>query len=322
MIRGRQPITEAGFIQEPLGKQYFDYALYTVASFVRDVELKWQPGRAGISLDDFVMDTSIYAIELAKEDYAKGVFRNEDADSFKKFFYWRIKKAFFAKLDELGKDPCQAVFDERLGKYYEGTAVDFGPTDENDDPVAIPDDPAQEEETTFKRSKEPVTHRTPKKPNEDVILYFYSEEKAAVLEESYLAKMQYVRKILDIVCQMSPSDQQLFYLKYQFGFSEEDYQLWQSIGQQKHVKDPFTRMAKEKFGLSENYAKKRISQIKADIVAKLNQSGHTQASYRQDTSMPTMLQSLFSTRPRPRFDLDTESLSEAECRDILVELHY
>ena len=74
MIRGRQPITEAGFIQEPLGKQYFDYARYTAASFVRDVELKWHPGRAGISLDDFVMDTSIYAIELAKKDYAKGLF--------------------------------------------------------------------------------------------------------------------------------------------------------------------------------------------------------------------------------------------------------
>ena len=323
MIRGRQPITEAGFLQEPLGKQYFDYARYTVASFVRDVELKWHPGRAGISLDAFVMDTSIYAIELAKEDYAKGLFRNEDADSFRKFFFWRIKKAFFAKLDELGKDPRQAVFDERLGKYYEGTAVDFGPTDENDDPVAIPDDPAQEEEeTTFKRSKEPVTHRTPKKPNEDVILYFYSEEKAAVLEESYLAKMRYVRRILDIVSLMSPGDQRLFYLKYQFGFSEEDFQLWESIGQQEHVKDPFTRMAKEKFGLSENYAKKRISQIKADIIAKLNQSGHTQASYRQDTSVPTMLQSLFNSRPRPELDIDTGSLSEAECRDILVELHF
>ena len=111
--------------------------------------------------------------------------------------------------------------------------------------------------------------------------------------------MQYVRQILDIVSRMSPSDQRLFYLKYQFGFSDEDYQLWKSIGQQKHVKDPFTKMAQEKYGLSENYAKKRISQIKADIIAKMNQSGHTQASYRQATSMPTMLQSLTASRPRP-----------------------
>ena len=121
---------------------------------------------------------------------------------------------------------------------------------------------------------------------------------------------------------MSPGDQRLFYLKYQIGFSEEDFQLWESIGQQKHVKDPFTRMAKEKFGISENYAKKRISQIKAEIIAKLNQSGHTQASYRQDTSMPTLIQSLFNSRPQPIFDIDIESLSEAECRDILFELSY
>ena len=176
----------------------------------------------------------------------------------------------------------------RLAKYYEGTAVDLGSNDEKN----------------------------------DAILFYYSAEKAEVLDESHEARMQYVRQILDIVSRMSPSDQRLFYLKYQFGFSDEDYQLWKSIGQQKHVKDPFTKMAQEKYGLSENYAKKRISQIKADIIAKMNQSGHTQASYRQATSMPTMLQSLTASRPRPLFDIDIENLSEAECRDILVELFY
>ena len=288
MTRGRQPITEAGFLQEPLGVQYFDYARHTAASFVRDIELKWNPGRSGMSLDDFVMETVVAAIELTKNDYAKGLFRNEKEDSFKQFFWWRIRKTFFAKLEELGKDPSQAVFDEGLAKYYEGTAVDLGSNDEKN----------------------------------DAILFYYSAEKAEVLDENHEARMQYVRQILDIVSKMSPSDQRLFYLKYQFGFSEEDYRLWASIGQQKHVKDPFTKMAQEKFGLSENYAKKRICQIKADIIAKLNQSGHTQASYKQDTAMPTILQSLFASRPGQEFDLDIESLSEAECRDILVELFY
>lgn len=288
MMRGRQPITEAGFLQEPLGKQYFDYARHTAASFVRDIELKWNPGRSGMSLDDLVMETVVAAIELTRQDYAKGLFRNEKDDSFKQFFWWRIKKAFFAKLDELGKDPNQAVFDAQLAKYYEGSAVDLGSNDEKN----------------------------------DAILFYYSEEKAEVLDESHEARMKYVRQILDIVSKMSPSDQRLFYLKYQFGFSDEDYQLWKSIGQQKHVKDPFTKMAQEKYGLSENYAKKRISQIKADIIAKMNQSGHTQASYRQATSMPTMLQSLTASRPRSAFDIDIENLSEAECRDILFELNY
>lgn len=288
MIRRRQPITEAGFLQEPLGKQYFDYARYTAASFVRDIELKWNPGRNGMSLDDLVMETVVAAIELTKQDYANGLFRNEKDDSFKQFFWWRIKKVFYSKLEELRKDNDKAAFDEGLAKYYEGTAVDLGSSDERD----------------------------------GVTLFFFSEEKAAVVEESYLAKMQYVKRILDIVSNLSPADQRLFYLKYQLDFSEDDYQMWERIGRQKHVKDPFTKMAREKFGLSENYAKKRISQIKADIIAKLNQSGHTQVNYRQSTSVPTMLQSLMVSRPKPVFDLDIDSLSDAECRDILFELYY
>ncbi|MBO4656567.1 MAG: hypothetical protein J5639_02220 [Bacteroidales bacterium] len=288
MLQRRQPITEAGFLQEPLGKQYFDYARHTAASFIRDVELKWNPGRSGMSLDDLVMETVVAAIDLTKQDYAKGVFRNEKEKSFKQFFWWRIKKTFFDKLKELGKDPNQAIFDEGLAKYYEGTAVDLGPNDEKN----------------------------------DTVLFYYSEEKAAVLDESHEAKMQYVKRILDIVSRMSPSDQRLFYLKYQLNFSDEDYQLWKSIGKQKHVKDPFTKMAQARFGLSENYAKKRICQIKADISAKLNQSGSTQASYKEDTSLPTMLQSLTVSRPRPVFDIDIDNLSEADCQDILFELYF
>lgn len=288
MIRGRQPITESGFLQEPLGQQYFDYARHTAASFVRDIELKWNPGRTGMSLDDLVMETVVAAIELTKQDYAKGLFRNEKEDSFKQFFWWRIKKAFFAKLDELRADNDKAGFDERLAKYYEGTAVDLGSSDERD----------------------------------GVTLFFYSEEKAAVLEESHQARMQYVRRILDIVSRMAPGDQRLFYLKYQYNFTDEDYQMWERIGSQKHVKDPFTKMAQEKFGLSENYAKKKISEIKRDIIAQLNQSGHTQANYRNNTSVPTMLQFLTATHHQPDLDFDIENLSEADCREILVELYY
>lgn len=268
MNRGRQPITEAGFLQEPLGEQYFIYARHTAASFVRDIELKWNPGRTGMSLDDLVMETVVAAIERTKQDYAKGLFRNEKDDSFKQFFWWRIKKAFFAKLDAHGQN---------------------------------------HEEVDGKNKNAP---------------YCYSAEKAEVLDESHAAKMRYVRRILDIVSKMSPKDQRLFYLKYQFSFSDEDYKMWETIGEQKHVKDPFTKMANLKYGLSENYAKKRISQIKADIIAQLNQSGHTQANYRDNTSVPTMLQSLTASRHTSDLGLDIESLSEAECRDILVELTY
>lgn len=60
--------------------------------------------------------------------------------------------------------------------------------------------------------------------------------------------------------------------------------------------------------------------IKADIVKKLSEAGHTPKSYRQQTSLPNTLEFLQARKPAPAFDLDIEGLSEADCRDILVEL--
>ena len=313
----RKPITEQGFNQEPLGQEYFDYARNVIGSFIRRVELKWYPGQTGLSLDDFVIDASVYAIEMTREDYKKGLLRNGDKNSFKNFFWHRIQKSFFKKLDELGNDPRKGVFDERLGKYYEGSAVDFGPRDENDEELVLPVS-GQEDE---REEKKEVSHRAPKK-EDDVVYYYYSTEKADVLEESHQAKMWYVQKILDIVSEMSPGDQRLFKLKYQFDFSSEDYRMWETIGGQKHVKDPFTKMAHEKYGISENYARKRICEILADIRSTMSKAGHTEASYRQNTSVPCMLQSLQNTSPAAPFELDIDSLSEADCREILMELFY
>ena len=59
---------------------------------------------------------------------------------------------------------------------------------------------------------------------------------------------------------------------------------------------------------------------KADIVKKLSEAGYTRESYRQQTSMPLTLEWLQVKKPAPAFDLDIEGLSEADCRDILVEL--
>ena len=133
-------------------------------------------------------------------------------------------------------------------------------------------------------------------------------------------KMTYFRKIREIVARMSPTDQRLFNLKFQFDFSDEDYRMWETISAQKHVKDPFTKMAHDKYRVSEGYAKKRISLIKADIVKKLNEAGYTRESYRQQTSLPNALEFLQARKPAPAFDLDIEGLSEADCRDILMEL--
>ena len=79
-------------------------------------------------------------------------------------------------------------------------------------------------------------------------------------------------------------------------------------------------MAHDKYDVSEGYAKKRISLIKANILKKLNEAGYTRESYRQQTSLPNTLEFLQARKPAPAFDLDIEGLSEADCRDILVEL--
>ena len=309
----RKPLTEQDFVQNPTGKQFLDYARYNIGSMISRVELKWDPGYTGMSLDLFVNDVAMHGIELAREDLAKGLLRNEKEKSFQEFLWWRLKKAFNERLKELGGDPGRAVFDERLGKYYEGTAVEFGPRDDNDEPSVL-------EDSDKEAASDTSSKRHPKKANDGVILYHYSAEKAKALEESHEIKMTYVRKIREIVARMSPTDQRLFNLKFQFDFSDQDYRMWETISAQKHVKDPFTKMAHDKYRVSEGYAKKRISLIKADIVKKLNEAGYTRENYRQQTSLPLTLEFLQVRKPAPAFDLDIEGLSEADCRDILVEL--
>ena len=309
----RKPLTEQDFVQNPTGKQFLDYARYNIGSMISRVELKWDPGYTGMSLDLFVNDVAMHGIELAREDLAKGLLRNEKEKSFQEFLWWRLKKAFNESLKELGGDPGRAVFDERLGKYYEGTAVEFAPRDDNDEPSVL-------EDSDKEAASDTSSKRHPKKANDGVILYHYSAEKAKALEESHEIKMTYVRKIREIVARMSPNDQRLFNLKFQFDFSDQDYRMWETISAQKHVKDPFTKMAHDKYRVSEGYAKKRISLIKADIVKKLSEAGYTRESYRQQTSMPLTLEFLQARKPAPAFDLDIEGLSEADCRDILVEL--
>ncbi len=309
----RKPLTEQDFVQNPTGKQFLDYARYNIGSMISSVEMKWDPGRCGMSLDLFVNDAALYAIELAREDYAKGLFRNENADSFRKFLYGRVLKSFHSKLEELGSEPGRATFDERLGKYYEGTAVEFGPRDDNDEPSVLEDGNGEED------PKAPF-QRASKKPGDGVVLYHYSAEKAKALEESHEIKMSYVRRIREIVAKMSPTDQRLFNLKFQFDFSDEDYRMWETISAQKHVKDPFAKMVHDKYGVSEGYARKRICLIKEDIIKKLNAAGHTQESFRRQTSLPLMLESLQVKKSAPALDLDIEGLTEADCRDILFEL--
>ena len=75
----RKPLTEQDFVQNPTGKQFLDYARYNIGSMISRVELKWEPGHTGMSLDLFVKDVAMHGIELAREDLAKGLLLRKQA---------------------------------------------------------------------------------------------------------------------------------------------------------------------------------------------------------------------------------------------------
>ena len=265
-----QPITEAAFLQDPLGPEFYMYALNVIRGFIGKENFSWNPDQTKLSLDDLIMESCLYAIELTKAEYSKGLFRNKNKNSFKNFYYTQIRKAFYEKL-------------EKLGKY------------------------------------------SPVKADEDEPVSSCSEEKMIALEESHEARMQYVEKILEAVSKLSPTEQRLFKLKYQIDFTDEDYRLLGKIYQQKHVRDPFAKMACEKFHLSENYAKKKICEIKKELITLLSQAGFSQERFRRETSVPVTMQMLTAgpkIPPLPAFQLDVDALTEADCREILLELTF
>ena len=75
----RKPVTEQDFILDPTGKQFLDYARYSIGSMISRVEMKWEPGHTGMSLDLFVKDVAMHGIELAREDLAKGLLLRKQA---------------------------------------------------------------------------------------------------------------------------------------------------------------------------------------------------------------------------------------------------
>ncbi len=75
----RKPLTEQDFEQNPTGKHFLDYARYNIGSMISSVEMKWDPGYTGMSLDLFVNDVAMHGIELAREDLAKGLLLRKQA---------------------------------------------------------------------------------------------------------------------------------------------------------------------------------------------------------------------------------------------------
>lgn len=332
-----KPVTEKSLMQKPMGEELFVYARNVIASMIKTVELKWHQERTGMTLDDFIADTAARAIILTEDDYQKGLFRQEGENSFKNFFWFRIKKAFFLQLEELSRDSQSTTFDESMGKYYEDRAAGYGTGSERDEDSCCDSTDAEEapcenepedgEEAAgdtpkTKKAADPTIRRT-LEVGSDESPYSYSHEKAMALEENRRIKMKYVERILLLVSQMSPKDQMLFKMKFQIDFSEDDCRMWEAISQQPHVKDPYGRMAHEKFGCSEGYAKKRISMILSKLKSDLYGAGYTREAYRESVAMPgTMHHIIAEKNVIHLFDFDVQNLSEDDCRDILLELAF
>ena len=84
----RKPLTEQDFILHPTGKQFLDYARYNIGSMISSVEMKWNPGHSGMSLDLFVNDAALYAIELAREDL-----QEQECRFFQEILLWKNFKS-------------------------------------------------------------------------------------------------------------------------------------------------------------------------------------------------------------------------------------
>lgn len=330
------PVTEKSLMQKPMGEELFVYARNVIASMIKKVELKWHRERTGMTLNDFIADTAARAIILTEDDYQKGLFRQEGENSFKNFFWFRIKKAFFLQLEELSRDSQSTTFDESMGKYYEDRAAGYGPRGGHDDSCCdstdadeIPcdndsedDDEAAGDAPKAMKATGATVRRTPEAGSNEAP-YSYSHENAMALEENRRIQMKYVEKIFLFVSQMSPKDQLLFKMKFQIDFSEDDCRMWEAISQQPHVKDPYGRMAHEKLGCSEGYAKKRISMILSKLKSDLYGAGYTREAYRESVAMPgTMHHIIAEKNVIHLFDFDVQNLSEDDCRDILLELAF
>lgn len=338
---------------------YYAYAKNVVNSIINSIDFKWLPETlGGLTIEVLIEDIVVRAIEYTYFDLKKGLF-NPRRGSFTSFYWYRIKGAFFDVLKE-NRSKSSIKFDERLGKIYAGAVAEAGIEDEEDDSPTKEDyasainlegdnisqedskdensdnEEDDNDETCYdsdhlskknsKKSSKSVTHREYKEHNEDVDYFSFSEEKAEVLEENHKIKMEYVKKIREIVQKMTPEKQRLFNLKFQFDFSDEDYQMWEEINEQKRVRDgdAYTKMANKKYGISEGYARKKICEIKEEILKELrkNKDGYSPDSYKRNTAMPGMLEFLVVRPAKPEFEMDIDNLTDTDCWDILMELNY
>lgn len=288
--------------------------------------------KTGIPREDFINEVAYRGIQYAWTDYEKGLF-DKGRGTIDTFIWYRVrKKAFFEVLNEYTSINIPARFDERFGKYYEGSAgYEDTFCDEQDGDIhtetdfsrTLPDDSKEQEIADKKKKNEDEEERTPKEPGGEVERQYYSfsTEKERILEDNWNTKMGYVQKILDLVSKMSPMDQRLFNIRFGFNLSEEDNNKIDEIQNAPHIKEYYNKLAAQEFGISEGAARKRVKDLLDYIKKKLTADGSI-GSYRQNTSMPG-LSEFRVVNPEPNIpDLNLDNLSEHDCIDILMGLKF
>ena len=273
--------------------------------------------KTGIPREDFINEVAYRGIQYALTDYEKGLFDRERGP-INSFIWFRVRmKAFFDVLEEYTTAHISARFDERLGKYYEGSAGhETAFCDEQDGDIPL--------ETDDKKKKnEDEEERNPKEHGGEVErqYYYFSSEKERILEDNWNTKMGYVQKIKDLVSKMSPMDQRLFDIRFGFNLSEEDYEKIDVIQKAPHVKEYYNKLAAQEFGISEGAARKRVKDLLDYIKKNLTADGSI-GSYRQNTSMPG-LSEFRVVNPEPKVpEMNLDNLSEYDCIDILMGLKF
>lgn len=306
----------------------FRYARHIVLSS------NWIPDsdKTGIPREDFINEVAYRGIQYALTDYENGLY-DRQRGAIGSFICFRVrKKAFFEVLEDYTSAHIPARFDERFGKYYEGSAghetafcdeQDGDITTETDFSKILPDDSDEQETDGKKKKNEDKEERPPKEPGGEVERQYYSfsTEKERILEDNWNTKMGYVQKILDLVSKMSPMDQRLFNIRFGFNLSEEDNNKIDEIQKAPHVKEYYNKLAAQEFGISEGAARKRVKDLLDYIKKKLTADGSI-GSYRQNTSMPG-LSEFRVVNPEPKApEINLDNLSEYDCIDILMGLKF
>lgn len=298
------------------------------------------PDKTGIPREDIINEAANRGIQYAWKDYERGLYReNGDIDGFIRS---RVcEKAFHEVYKEFFPARELARFNERFGKYYEGSAdheaafcdeYDSDSTIETKFSKILLDDSKKQEiedkkdknkNKNKKKKNEDEEERIPKEPGGEVERHYYSfsTEKERILEESWNVKMEYVKRIRNLVSKMSPMDQRLFDIRFGFNLSEEDYQKIDEIQKAPHVKEYYNKLAAEEFGISEGAARKRVNDLLGYIKKNLNADGLLE-TYRANTSIPGLSEFRVANPETDFSDFNLDNLSEYDCLDILMGLKF